>query len=71
MTTLGIVLPPRPQRLARQRRRHVEQRITAQVIVFGFADLRAYLTDRLLQREWRLATVVAELSTHRATPCGD
>jgi hypothetical protein len=37
----GVVLPPRPQRLARQRRRYTDQRIAARVAELGFADVRA------------------------------
>jgi hypothetical protein len=62
LATLGIVLPPRPQRLALQRRRRAEERIAARVVEFGFPDMRAYLADRLLGREWVLAEVTAELS---------
>jgi len=36
MTTLEIVLPPRPERLALQRRHRAEQRITARVAQLGF-----------------------------------
>jgi AraC-like DNA-binding protein len=62
ITTLGIVLPPRPARLARQRRRHAEERIAARVAALGFTDVRAYLEDRLIAREWLLAEVAAELA---------
>jgi AraC-like DNA-binding protein len=67
LTTLGVVLPPRPQRLALQRRRHAEQRIGARVVELGFADVQAYLTDRIVRREWLLADVAAELGAHRET----
>ncbi len=67
LATLGIVLPPRPQRLARQRRRHAEDRIAARVAALGFADVRAYLADRLLEGEWLLAEVAAELAADRRT----
>src|SRR5918994_7785223 len=41
----GVRLAPLPQRLAAQRRRHTEQRITARVAGLGFADVGDYLTD--------------------------
>jgi AraC-like DNA-binding protein len=63
----GVVLPPRPQRLARQRRRYTDQRIAARVAELGFADVRAYLADRLVARGWLLADVTAELGAHRVT----
>ncbi len=64
LATLGIVLPPRPQRLALQRRHHAEQQITRRVVQLGFHDLHAYLTDRVLHRQWPQAAVAAELGTH-------
>jgi len=67
LTTLGIVLPPRPERLALQRRHHAQERIAARVTELGFADLQAYLADRLIEREWLLAEVAAELGAHRET----
>ena len=33
----------------------------------GFADVRAYLEGRLVEQEWLLADVAAELGAHRAT----
>jgi AraC-like DNA-binding protein len=62
-----VTLPPRPQRLARQRRRATQQRLTARAAQLGFADLRTYLSDRLLVRGWPLAEVTAELGAHRRT----
>ncbi len=67
LETLGIVLPPRPQRLARQRRRRAQERIAIRVVELGFAAAGAYLQDRLIGREWLLADVAAELGAHRAT----
>jgi AraC-like DNA-binding protein len=67
LTTLGIVLPPRPQRLALQRRRHAQERIGVQVAALGFAEIRAYLADRLIEREWLLVDVAAELAADRRT----
>jgi hypothetical protein len=67
LATLGIVLPPRPQRLARLRRRYAEQRIAARVATLGFADVQAYLKNRLLKREWLLADAAAELAADRRT----
>jgi hypothetical protein len=59
ITTLGVVLPPRRQRLALQRRRHAEERIAGRVAALGFAEIRAYLADRLIEREWLLVDVAA------------
>jgi AraC-like DNA-binding protein len=67
LTTLGIVLAPRPQQLALQRRRYAQERIAARVAALGFADVRAYLVDRLIEREWLLAEVAAELAADRRT----
>jgi hypothetical protein len=51
----GVRLAPRPQRLAAQRRSYTEQRIAARVAQLGFADVGAYLADRVVQRGgcWR------------------
>lgn len=67
ITTLGIALPPRRQRLALQRRCYAEERIATRVVELGYADVRAYLADRLLEREWLLADVAAELAADRRT----
>jgi len=67
LATLGIVLPRRAQRLARQRRRHAQERIAGRVVELGFAAVGAYLEDRLIGQEWLLADVAAELGAHRAT----
>jgi AraC-like DNA-binding protein len=67
LATLGIVLPPRPQRLALQRRRHAQERIAARVAALGFVHVRAYLEDRLIEREWLLVEVAAELAADRRT----
>jgi hypothetical protein len=53
----GVRLAPRPQRLAAQRRRYTEQRIAARVAQLGFAEVRAYLVDRVVERAWLLAEV--------------
>jgi AraC-like DNA-binding protein len=67
LTTLGIVLPPRPQQLALQRRRYAQERIAARVAALGFTDVPAYLVDRLIEREWLLVEVAAELAADRRT----
>lgn len=67
LETLGITLPPRPERLARQRRRHAQERLAGRVVELGFAAVGAYLEDRLIGQEWLLADVAAELGAHRAT----
>jgi hypothetical protein len=63
----GVRLAPRPQLLAAQRRRYTEERIAARVATLGFADVRAYLVDRVVQQAWRLAEVAVELAAHRLT----
>lgn len=67
LATLGVVLPPRPERLALQRRRFAEERIVARVVGLGFPGVQAYLEDRLIEREWLLADVAAELAADRRT----
>jgi AraC-like DNA-binding protein len=67
LATQRITLPSRPQQLARQRRRFAQQRIATLVADLGFADIRAYLQDRLIRQEWLLADIAAELGAHRAT----
>jgi hypothetical protein len=67
LTRLGVRLAPRPQRLVAQRRRYTEERIAARVAALGFADVGAYLLDRVVERAWLLAEVAAELATHRLT----
>jgi hypothetical protein len=37
------------------------------VAVLGFADVEAYLADRVVARGWLLAEVTAELGAHRMT----
>jgi hypothetical protein len=63
----GVRLAPRPQRLAAQRCRYAEQRIAARVAGLGFADVQAYLVDRVVQQGWLLAEVATELAAHRLT----
>jgi Type II/IV secretion system protein len=67
LSRLPVRLASRPQRLAAQRRQHTEERIAARVIELGFADVRAYLLDRVVERAWLLADVAAELAAHRVT----
>jgi hypothetical protein len=67
LSRLAVRLAPRPQRLAAQRRCYTEQRIAARVAALGFADVGAYLADRVMQRGWLLAEVAAELAAHRLT----
>jgi hypothetical protein len=67
LTRLQVRLAPRSQRLAVQRRRYTEQRIAARVAALGFADVPAYLVDRVVQQGWPLAEVAAELGPHRLT----
>jgi AraC-like DNA-binding protein len=67
LATQHITLPFRREQLARQRRRFAQQRIAKLVGDLGLPDVQAYLEDRLIQREWLLAEVAAELGAHRAT----
>lgn len=67
LSRLAVRLAARPQRLAEQRRRYTEERIAARVAALGFADVRAYLVDRVVDRGWLLAEVAAELAAHRLT----
>jgi hypothetical protein len=67
LATQRVALPARREQLARQRRRFTQERITKRVAALGFPDMRAYLADRLLKREWLLADVAAELGAHRDT----
>jgi AraC-like DNA-binding protein len=67
LATQRITLASRREQLARQRRRFAQQRIAKLVVELGFPDLPAYLADRLIQREWLLADVAAELGAHRDT----
>jgi len=67
LTDLGIQLPDRPARLARQRRRAAEERVTARAAELGFAEVRAYLVDRVAGRGWARSAVVAELGAAPST----
>jgi hypothetical protein len=62
-----VQLAPCRQRLAAQRRRNTQERITARVAALGFADVHEYLVDRVVQQGWLLAEVAAELTAHRLT----
>jgi hypothetical protein len=65
LSRLAVRLAPRPQRLAQQRRRYTEERIAARVAALGFAEVGAYLADRVLERAWLLAEVAAHRLTVR------
>jgi hypothetical protein len=67
LARFGVRLAPRRQRLAAQRRRYTEERIAACVAALGFADVQAYLLDRVVEQGWLLAEVTAELAAHRVT----
>ncbi len=67
LARLQVRLAPRPQRLAAQRRRYTEERIAARVAQLGFADVEAYLVNRVVEQAWLLAEVAAELAAHRLT----
>jgi hypothetical protein len=53
--------------LALQRRRYAQERIAVRVAALGFTDVPAYLVDRLIEREWLLVEVAAELAADRRT----
>jgi transposase len=67
LSRLQVRLAPRSQRLAAQRRHHTEERIANRVAALGFAEVRAYLADRVVEQGWLLAEVAAELGAHRVT----
>jgi transcriptional regulator of acetoin/glycerol metabolism len=67
LARLAVRLAPRSQRLAALRRRYTEERIAARVLELGFADVQAYLVNRVMQQAWLLAEVAAELGAHRLT----
>jgi transcriptional regulator of acetoin/glycerol metabolism len=54
-------------RSARQRRRTTDQRLAERAARLGFADLGAYLADRVTERAWTLTEVASELGIHRDT----
>jgi hypothetical protein len=54
-------------RSARFRRRTTDRRLTKRAGQLGFADLRAYLADRVTQRAWTLPQVASELGIDRNT----
>ena len=54
-------------RSAWQRRRATDRRLTERVVQLGFADLGAYLSDRVTQRTWTLTQVAGELGVNRGT----
>ncbi len=54
-------------RSARRRRLATDQRLIEQAGQFGFADLGAYLADRVTRRAWTLVQVAGELGVDRNT----
>ena len=54
-------------RSARQRRRATDRRLTKRTAQLGFADLGAYLVDRVIQQRWPLSQVAVELEIHSDT----
>jgi len=50
---------------ARQRRRTTDQHLTERAAQLGFADLGAYLADRVTARAWPLTKVAEELGVNR------
>jgi hypothetical protein len=64
---LGVRLQPRRQRLAQQRQQAAEVRVAARVAELGFADVEAYLVDRVGERGWLVSAVTAELGVAPVT----
>jgi transcriptional regulator of acetoin/glycerol metabolism len=54
-------------RSARSRRRATDQHLTERAGQLGFADLGAYLADRVTQRAWTLVQIADELGVDRNT----
>ncbi len=54
-------------RSARSRRRATDQHLTQRAGQLGFADLAAYLADRITHRAWTLVQIAGELSVDRDT----
>jgi hypothetical protein len=54
-------------RSARQRRRATDQHLTECTPQLGFADLGAYLVDRVTEQGWTLVQVADELGVNRDT----
>jgi hypothetical protein len=54
-------------RSARQRRRSTDQRVAERAGQLGFADLAAYLADRVTRQRWLLTEVADELGIHPDT----
>jgi hypothetical protein len=52
---------------ARQRRRATDRRLTERAAQLGFADLGAYLADRVTRQRWLLTEVADELGIHPDT----
>ena len=63
----GIQRSPPKVRSARQRRLTTDQRLAERAGELGFADLGAYLVDRVTRREWTLSQVASELGIHPDT----
>ena len=63
----GIHRSPPKVRSARSRRRATDQRLTERAGQLGFADLGAYLADRVTKQAWTLPQVASELGIHRDT----
>ena len=67
MDEAGIHRSSPKVRSARQRRRTTDQRLSKRAAQLGFADLGAYLADRVTQRAWTLAQIAKELGVNRDT----
>jgi hypothetical protein len=63
----SIYWPSPKARSARSRRRATDQHLTKRAGQLGFADLGAYLADRVTDRAWTLVQVAGELGVDRNT----
>ncbi len=64
---LSVRLQDRRVRLAQQRRRAADERVTGRVAELGFADVEAYLMDRVVERGWLLSALGGELGAAPVT----
>jgi AraC-like DNA-binding protein len=67
LSEFGIQRQDPRARLAQQRRLAAEERVAARMAELGFVDVQAYLADRVAERGWLVAAVVAELGAAPVT----
>jgi len=63
----GIYRSSPKVRSARQRRRATDQHLIERARQLGFADLGAYVADRVTEQAWTLVQVASELGIDRNT----